>query len=110
MSLESAIENFCSRSKVVRVQTGNTVGRMVTGCSRRSHCSHDNMLSVKDRLMEFVKKASGDLPISSTEVIDELLSVEDEQDILDGTFSEAFIHAHIKAWLNDGMPYYSEKK
>lgn len=110
MSLESAIENFCYRSKAIRKQAGNAVGRMVTGCSRGSRYSHDNMLSGKELLIEFVKKAYGDLPISSTEDIDELFSVEDEQNILDGTFSEAFIHAHIKAWINDGMPYHSGKK
>lgn len=42
-------------------------------------------------------------------VIDHLLSVNDEQDIINGMISAESLRLHIEAWISTGKPHYSGK-
>jgi hypothetical protein len=105
MSLEDLIERFCSHCVTQRDQTGNTEAAVNTGCSRCSQCSHS-----KNILHEFIAKCCHGLAATPQQVLDNLLSVEDQQDIINGDIPNECLRAHIKAWLIQGMPHYATRQ
>ncbi|MDP3562227.1 MAG: hypothetical protein Q8R83_08645 [Legionellaceae bacterium] len=60
-------------------------------------------------LFDFVSVACVDFQVNSQLVIDRLLSVEDDQDIINGHIPVETLKLHIKIWWEIGMPYYSGK-
>ena len=63
----------------------------------------------KLNLSEFVTKCCQGFSVSAQQVIDHLLSVEDEQDIINGETPEISLRLHIELWIENGMPHYSGK-
>lgn len=60
-------------------------------------------------MVKLVQNSLKGLNISPQQIIDELLSIEDEQDIVNGNVSTQLLRLHIELWLKAGKPYYSGK-
>lgn len=60
--------------------------------------------------MDAVKKCCEGLPVEAQQVIDGLLSSDDEQDIINGEVPVESLSLHIKLWVKAGKPHYSGKK
>ncbi|WP_133131407.1 hypothetical protein [Legionella yabuuchiae] len=60
-------------------------------------------------LINFVQGCLKELDIKPQQVIDNLLSIEDEQDIINKNISPELLRLHIELWLKAGKPYYSGK-
>jgi len=60
-------------------------------------------------LDDFVSDAVLDLNVSPQRVINELLDTDDKRYIIEGLASPQWLHACVKTWIADGMPYYSDK-
>lgn len=58
-------------------------------------------------LHQFVTRCCSGLQIDPQQVIDRLLSVDDEQDIINGLVSAESLRLHIKVWCEMGKPHYS---
>lgn len=67
------------------------------------------LTSEKVDLIVFVKRACNGLPIEPRKVIDNMLSVNDEQEIIKGKISKELIRLHIETWLKDGSLHISGK-
>lgn len=62
------------------------------------------------KLIIFVGQCCIGLPVNAQQVIEHLLSVDDEQDIINGEIPEESLRLHIKLWVEAGRPHYSGKK
>ena len=60
-------------------------------------------------LHQFVQRCCLGLPLTDQQVIDELLSPDDEQDIINGDVPLEVLRLHIEVWISSGMPFYSGK-
>jgi hypothetical protein len=60
-------------------------------------------------LFDFVSSSCGGQKVEPQQVIDRLLSVEDEQDIINGSVPAESLRLHIKVWCEMGKPHYSGK-
>ena len=60
-------------------------------------------------LNQFVTRCCYGLEVNPQEVIDHLLSIEDEQDIINGLIPADSLRLHIELWIANGKPYYSGK-
>lgn len=63
----------------------------------------------KLNLIEFVSRCCQGFSVTAQQVIDHLLSIEDEQDIINGDTPVDSLRLHIKLWIENGMPHYSGK-
>lgn len=66
--------------------------------------------STQVNLIEYVDRCCQGLSVTAQQVIDNLLSTEDEQDIINGDTPENSLRLHIELWIKSGMPYYSGKR
>lgn len=64
---------------------------------------------MKIDLVDFVQDCVREFDIKPQQVIDNLLSIDDEQDIITGSISPQSLRLHIELWLKAGKPYYSGK-
>ena len=62
------------------------------------------------KLTRFVGQCCIELPVNAQQVIEHLLSVEDEQDIINNDIPEESLRLHIELWVKAGKPHYSGKK
>ena len=60
-------------------------------------------------LMKFVQESCVGQTVDPQRVIDELISVQNEQQILNGLYVIKELAHLIRLWIADGMPYLSEK-
>ncbi len=60
-------------------------------------------------LINFVEKCCVNLQVEPQQVIDGLLSIEDEQDIINGDVPSESLRLHIELWISAGKPHYSGK-
>lgn len=60
-------------------------------------------------LYRFVEQCCSSFYVSVQEVIDHLLSLEDEQDIINGEIPIESLKLHIEVWIKAGKPHYSGK-
>lgn len=60
-------------------------------------------------LHQFVTKCCIGFEANPQQVLDHMLSVEDEQDIIHGLIPVETLKLHIKIWCEIGMPHYSDK-
>lgn len=58
-------------------------------------------------LINFVEKCCVNVQVEPQQVIDELLSIGDEQDIINGDIPEESLRLHIELWISTGKPHYS---
>ena len=65
--------------------------------------------SNQEKLTQFVQKCCISFPGITQQVIDNLLSVDDEIDIINGDMSADALRLYIQVWIEDNMPYYSRK-
>ncbi len=71
-----------------------------------------NLVSItknKVVLIDFVTRSCNGIKVKPQQVIDYLLSVDDEQSLIDGETSENALKLHIEHWMLQGMPDYSGK-
>lgn len=61
-------------------------------------------------LYQFVQRCCVGFPVTSQQVINHLLSVEDEEDIIHSGMTVEMLRLHIKLWFKSGMPHYSGKQ
>ena len=61
-------------------------------------------------LYQFVQRCCENFHIIAQEVIDNLLSIDDEQDIINGEIPVESLRLHIKVWIDAGKLHYSGKK
>jgi hypothetical protein len=61
-------------------------------------------------LIDVVKKCCGGLQVDAQQVIDGLLSSDDEQDIINGNTPVESLRLHIELWIKAGKPHYSGKE
>ncbi|MCC5792828.1 MAG: hypothetical protein JJT82_09525 [Legionellaceae bacterium] len=61
-------------------------------------------------LYHFVQRCCVGFSVNGQQVIDHLLSVDDEQDIINGDTPADSLQLHIKLWIEGGMPHYSGKQ
>ena len=61
-------------------------------------------------LFDFVSSCCGGHKVDPQQVINRLLSVEDEQDIINGLVPPESLRLHIKVWCEMGKPHYSGKQ
>ncbi|KTD13979.1 hypothetical protein [Legionella israelensis] len=76
--------------------------------STTSEVFHKNM-NEKIDLIGFVNGCLKGFPIDAQQVIDGLLSLEDEQDIINGNVPAESLRLHIELWLKADKPHYSGK-
>ena len=62
------------------------------------------------KLTRFVEQCCIGLPVNAQQVVEHLLSVDDEQDIINDEIPEESLRLHIKLWVEAGKPHYSGKK
>ena len=62
------------------------------------------------KLTRFVEKCCIGLPVNAQQVIEHLLSADDEQDIINDEIPEESLRLHIELWIKAGKPHYSGKK
>ena len=60
-------------------------------------------------LYQFVQRCCANFTIQPQQVIDHLLSIEDEQDIINGDIPAESLQLHINLWIKAGQPHYSGK-
>ena len=60
-------------------------------------------------IINFVEKCCVNLKIETQQVIDGLLSTDDEQDIINGYIPVESLRLHIELWISSGKPHYSGK-
>lgn len=63
----------------------------------------------KENLTEFVRRCCMGLPVTPQQVIDNLLSTDDEIDIINGNTPAESSRLHVQLWIKNNMPYYSGK-
>lgn len=80
----------------------------VGSVSVSSEIVHKN-ISKKIELAGFVLECLGGINLHPQQVIDGLLSVEDERDIINGSIPIQSLRLHIELWLKAGKPHYSGK-
>lgn len=56
-----------------------------------------------------VESACKGMDISPSQIINHLLSIEDETDLINRDLPEIVLKLHIKLWIAKGMPHYSGK-
>ncbi|BCA94337.1 hypothetical protein TUM19329_06980 [Legionella antarctica] len=61
-------------------------------------------------ILSFIKNCCPDYERNHQEIIDDLLSKEDEQDIINGDIPTESLRLHVQLWINAGKPHYSGKK
>jgi len=61
-------------------------------------------------LYQFVQRCCSGFPVKVQQVIDHLLSVDDEQDIINGEVPAESLRLHIELWISAGKPHYSGKR
>lgn len=61
-------------------------------------------------LSKFFEKCCVNLQVEPQHVMDGLLSIDDEQDIINGNISEESLRLHIELWISAGKPHYSGKE
>lgn len=61
-------------------------------------------------LISFVEKCCINLQVEPQQVIDGLLSIDDEQDIINGDTTVESLRLHIELWISAGKPHYSGKE
>jgi len=62
-------------------------------------------------ILSFIKNCCPDYEGGNhQEIIDDLLSKEDEQDIINGDIPAESLRLHVQLWINAGKPQYSVKK
>ena len=59
---------------------------------------------------QFVTRCCLGFAVEPQEVIDRLLSIEDEQDIINGEILADSLKLHIQVWIEMGKPHYSGKE
>lgn len=67
-------------------------------------------VKLPQKLIKFVEKCCIGLAVDAQQVIKLLLSVDDEQDIINDEIPEESLRLHIKLWVEAGKPHYSGKK
>lgn len=60
-------------------------------------------------LHQFVQRCCAGFAVCPQQVIDQLLSKDDEQDIINGDIPAESLQLHIKLWIKAGQPHYSGK-
>ena len=60
-------------------------------------------------LYQFVQRCCVGFSINTQQVIDHLLSENDEQDIINGQIPMGTLKLHIQVWIEMGKPHYSRK-
>ncbi|WP_148110585.1 hypothetical protein [Legionella septentrionalis] len=60
-------------------------------------------------LIKFVQLCCDGASVTVDQVINSLLSEDDENDIVNGYVSKESLRLHINLWINAGKPYYSGK-
>ncbi len=68
-----------------------------------------NPQSRQRQIIEFVQSCCGDFKINPQQVINGLLSIEDEQDIINGDVPKDSLTLHIELWIKGGMRHISGK-
>ncbi|WP_028389623.1 hypothetical protein [Legionella fairfieldensis] len=61
-------------------------------------------------LYRFVEQCCSGFSVSAQQVIDHLLSLEDEQDIINSEIPIESLKLHIEVWIKAGKPHYSGKQ
>lgn len=70
----------------------------------------DELKKKRIDLFQFVQRCCVGLPVNAQQVIDHLLSIDDEQDIINGDTPADSLRLHLKLWIENGMPHYSGKE
>lgn len=89
--------------KTIRVERVASVATVAVATSAMS-------LIYKQRLIQFVHRCCAGCPVTAQQVIDYLLSVDDEQDIINGMVPAESLRLHIVVWISTGKVHYSGKK
>lgn len=105
MSIEEAIKQFSSQSYAMREDFGKERSLVIPEFSQFSHSSQQN----QNILLWFVAKCSIGLNVKPQDVIDGMLSPENEQEIINGQVSEIELRAFTEMWINDGRCRHSRK-
>ena len=58
-------------------------------------------------LYQFVQRCCAGFPVNDQQVIDHLLSVDDEKDIINGQVAAHSLQLQIELWCAEGMPHKS---
>ncbi len=64
---------------------------------------------LKGQVVNFVSSCCFEFDIEPIEVINCLLSIEDETDIINDQLPKDCLKLHIEVWIKDGKPFYSGK-
>ena len=68
------------------------------------------ILQRNQMIYSFIKNCCSDYEGNYQEIIDHLLSKEDEQDLINGDLPAESLRLHVQLWINAGKPHYSGKK
>ena len=72
-------------------------------------CTPSEVFHEKMDLVCFIRGCLNGFSIDAQQVIDGLLSLEDEEDIINGNIPAESLRLHIELWLKANKPHYSGK-
>lgn len=90
--------------KLTKLTQQPSVGFVSTNCE-----IYHKSKAKKIDLISFVRGCLYSFPIDAQQVVDGLLSLEDERDIINGHVPAESLRLHIELWLQAGSPHYSGK-
>ncbi|KTD02656.1 hypothetical protein [Legionella feeleii] len=67
------------------------------------------LIALNNLVFRYTEQCCLGLDVEAQEVIDRLLSIEDEQDIISGQIPMESLRLHIEVWKKAGKPHYSGK-
>ncbi len=82
----------------------------IEGVARVATVAVATTKTVKENLIKFVQCCCIGFPVTAHQVIDNLLSSADEQDIINGAIPTESLRLHIERWIKAGKPNYSGKE
>lgn len=91
-----------------RELTKPTEGACVSFVSTSSEAFHKK-IPEKIESIDFVRGCCNQFAVEPKQVIDHLLSLDDEQDIINGIVPAESLRTHIQLWINTGKQHYSGK-
>lgn len=109
MSVHNLLDEIESQSSSLVPSKETSEGTGIIQSRQGGSSSTLSSLNQKQELNYIVEQVCNEFPVSAKEVIDNLLSIEDELDIIEGNIPEETLKAHIKVWLEAGKPKLSGK-
>lgn len=106
----SAEENYTMATTATMATQETTNCVSVADVATVAVTTSPEAIKLPQKLIRFVEQCCVGFSVNAQQVVEHLLSVDDEQDIINGEIPEESLRLHIKLWVEAGKPHYSGKK